>query len=124
MTIGNQKYFVQQRQFMGKRPDTDLVQDILTAIDDCEDFISNLTMEEFEANKVTSYASIKAIEIIGEAAARLSDEFKQKHDQIPWKKIIGIRNILVHVYHNTDLKAVYNVIKLHLPNLKKQLKDI
>ena len=69
-----------------------------------------------------SSAVIKKFEIIGEASARLSDEFKLEHKDVPWKEIIGMRNILIHDYFGTDLGGVWNSIKEDLPKLKDRLR--
>ncbi len=69
-----------------------------------------------------SSAVIKKFEIIGEASARLSDEFRNTHVDIPWKEIIGMRNILIHDYFGTDLGGVWTSIKEDLPKLRDRLK--
>jgi uncharacterized protein with HEPN domain len=61
------------------------------------------------------------IQILGEAAARISDEFQERHPDIPWFKIVGMRNILVHDYFNIDIDAVWSVVENDLPLLYNQI---
>jgi len=64
------------------------------------------------------------IQILGEAAARLSDEFQEKYPDIPWFKIIGMRNILVHDYFGIDIEAVWSVVENDLPVLYDQIRRL
>jgi uncharacterized protein with HEPN domain len=64
------------------------------------------------------------IQILGEAAARLSDEFQEKHPDIPWFKIIGMRNILIHDYFGIDIEAVWSVVENDLPVLYDQIRRL
>jgi len=64
------------------------------------------------------------IQILGEAAARISDEFHELHPDIPWFKIVGMRNILVHGCFKIDVNAVWSVVENDLPTLYNQIKRI
>ena len=70
------------------------------------------------------WAVIKQLEIIGEAARRLSESFRKSHSRIPWSKMIALRNILVHVYHDADLDIVWNTAKKKVPSLLKEIQSI
>ena len=67
------------------------------------------------------FASIKQIEIIGEAAKNLSDETKQNYPTIEWREISGLRNILVHEYFGVDIDLIWQIIQTDIPNLKSKL---
>ncbi len=67
---------------------------------------------------------IKEIEIIGEAASRISDETMLTSPEIPWKDIVGMRNRLIHGYFDVDVKLDWNTAKNNLPELIKSLKDL
>lgn len=64
------------------------------------------------------------LQILGEAAARISDEFQEQHPDVPWYKIIGMRNILVHDYFHIDINAVWSVVENDIPVLEKQIKQL
>lgn len=64
------------------------------------------------------YGFIKGVEIIGEAAYRLSREFRKEHGDVEWTKIIRLRHILVHDYHSVDDVALFHIIKTHVPVLR------
>lgn len=67
---------------------------------------------------------IKDIEIIGEAASKVTVETKLKFTQVPWKDIIGMRNRLIHGYFDVDIKLVWNTVHKNLPSLINVLKQI
>jgi uncharacterized protein with HEPN domain len=67
---------------------------------------------------------IHHLQILGEAASRLSKEFKEKHDGVAWGSMIGMRHVLVHGYFETDTEIVWKVVEKDLPDLKKQLETI
>jgi uncharacterized protein with HEPN domain len=69
-------------------------------------------------------AVIRQIEIIGEAARNISQEFKDKHANIPWIKMIGIRNKVIHEYFSVNFSVVWDTVKVDLPSLKKSIKKI
>ena len=69
------------------------------------------------------YAFIKCVEIIGEAAYRLSREFRKENSSVDWPKIIRLRHILVHDYHSVDEEALFHIIKTHVPVLRDWVAD-
>ncbi len=66
---------------------------------------------------------VRNLQIIGEAASRISEETQMLYPQIPWKKVIGMRHILVHGYFEIDLEIVWSVIQNDLPDLEVQIKE-
>src|SRR3978361_2208843 len=72
-------------------------------------FISNSTRGDLDSNTMLSYAVIRAVEVIGEAAARVTEETRLQYPQIMWKNIIGMRNRIVHNYNNVNLDIVWQV---------------
>lgn len=99
------------------RDDAAYLLDILIAARDARDFVSGLTWKQFEASRLHQNAIIKTIEIIGEAAARVSNETKATHKKIPWAEIIGMRHRLVHGYFEVDLRKVWGTVQHDLPSL-------
>lgn len=64
------------------------------------------------------------LQVIGEAAAGPSSNFREEHGQIPWRRIVGMRNILVHQYFGIDWNEIWHTVAIDIPELKKQVKDI
>jgi len=94
---------------------------ILEAIKDIEYFTQNMSFGEFVKDKKTHIAVTRELEIIGEAAKRLSEEFKEKHAKIPWRKVAGMRDFLAHDYMKVDLKEVWKSAKEDIIDLKQTL---
>ncbi len=69
-------------------------------------------------------AVIRNLEIIGEAAKKIDKDFKNKHKDIEWQKIAGMRDVLIHDYMGVDVVNVWRVIKNRLPQLKKWIKTV
>ena len=80
--------------------------------------------DAFESDELIQTWILHHLLILGEAATRISDEFKENHSEIPWPKIIGMRNILVHNYLGIDLDIVWSVIDKDLPELKLLIKAV
>jgi uncharacterized protein with HEPN domain len=84
-------------------------------------FISSSTRRDLDSNTMLAYAVIRAVEVIGEAAARVTEETRLQYPQIMWKNIIGMRNRIVHNYNNVNLDIVWQVASQNLPELEQQL---
>ncbi len=98
--------------------------DILEAIEAIESYTKNIDFEEFENSRLIKHATIKELEIIGEAVKNIPKEIKDKYPQIPWKNIAGMRDILVHAYFKVDSAIVWEVVKRRLPELKEYIEKI
>ena len=97
---------------------------ILESIILIEQYTQNISFEEFEKDRKTIDAVIRNFEIIGEASNKLPEEFKKKYPEVPWKSLIGLRNVLIHDYLGVDVAAVWGNIKQELPFLKEQMQSI
>lgn len=82
----------------------------------------DLTYEDLIANETLKRAFVRSLEIIGEAAKNLSRNFKEKHSDINWKELVGLRDKLIHYYFGIDLEIVWHVIKNKVPELENKLK--
>ena len=107
---------------MTKRHDTAYVKDIRSAAQLALDFIKGVTREQFETDLMRQSAVIRQLEVIGEASRQLSAEFRNANPQVPWSDMIGMRNILIHVYHEMDLDIVWKTLQSAIPALLSALK--
>ena len=103
---------------MSERSVSVLLDDIYESIDKIERYITGMTAEDFMKDEKTSDAVIRNLEIIGEAVNRLPDNFTSQHQNIEWRKIIGLRHRIVHEYFGVDLELVWQIIIHNLPVLK------
>lgn len=87
-------------------------------------YTTDKTQADFEKDEILQLAIIRLIEIIGEAAARLSPEFREKYSSIPWQAIIGMRNRLVYAYFSIDYDVVWLTITSAIPDLLKQITNM
>lgn len=97
---------------------------ILDAISDIQEFVKEVSEKDFVLNKEKQYAVLRGLEIIGEATKNLSTKLKAEHPEAEWKKIMGMRNGLIHAYFGVDLPLVWETIKIDLPLLKRQINKI
>jgi len=102
----------------GKIGDSQRLLHILESIAEIEKYTTDVSIEEFLENSMMRFASIKQIEIIGEAANYISEETKNKFTDIQWRQIIGMRHILVHEYFGIDSQLIWQIIISDLPKLK------
>ena len=100
------------------------VEDILECIDKIESYIGNMDFEDFSGDSKTSDAVIRNLEIIGEASNHLPDEVREKHHHIEWRRIIGLRNRIIHEYFGVSLKIAWQIIKNEIPTLREQIRDV
>jgi uncharacterized protein with HEPN domain len=80
--------------------------------------------ETFAEDKKTVNAVIRSLEVLGEATKRIPTSFRQKHPDIPWSKMAGMRDVLIHDYMGVDLKTVWKVAQERLPELKSLLEKL
>lgn len=105
------------------RTDRLLVQDILDSIAEVVE-AAPATEAEFTASKYVQSHVLRHIQIIGEAAWRVSKSVQDENPAVPWKKIAGMRHVLVHDYFEVNWSRVYQTARDHVPPLKLQIETI
>ena len=103
---------------------SDYIDDIINAIADVTDFAHGMSYEMFVADKKTVSAVIRSLEVLGEAAKHIPVSFRKKHPDIPWSKMAGMRDILIHDYMGVDLMTVWKVSQERLLELQPLLKGL
>lgn len=102
----------------------DYIYDIINEINRIEKFIEDQEFKEFYDDEKTSYAVVRSLEIMGEAAKNVPYEVREKYRDIPWRKMIGMRDKLIHGYTGVDLQIVWKTIKDDLPGIKPTLQKV
>ena len=88
------------------------------------EFGSGQTFAEFERDRIAQLAVLKAVEIVGEAASRVSADTQEAHPGIPWPRVIGMRNRLVHAYFEVNLERVWDTVQRDIPALISQFEPL
>jgi uncharacterized protein with HEPN domain len=99
----------------------------LSNIQECIEAIESYTFDGkkiFMETRMIQDAVIRNFEVIGEATKRLSPEFKAKYPEVPWRRIAGLRDVLIHDYLRVDLDEIWGIIVSDLPNLKSAINKI
>ena len=89
-----------------------------------QEFTANLTYDAYLDSVLIQSAVERQLEILGEAARRLSDEFRQVHPEIDWRRIIGLRNILIHRYDEIRQQTIWTTVVSELEPLLAQLENL
>lgn len=84
----------------------------------------SITLEMFSSNEMLQSAVIRELEIIGEAAKRISEKMKRDNPEIPWRLITGTRDKLIHDYMGVDTFLIYDIYENYLPTLEKQIENL
>lgn len=100
------------------------IEDVSESIRLIEKYIGDLSKGDFDKNQELKDSIVRRLEIIGEAVKNIPDDFKEKYPEVPWKKIVGLRDIIIHAYFNIDLDIMWDIIKKDLPCLKENIQKI
>jgi uncharacterized protein with HEPN domain len=103
---------------------TVFIKHILESIVLIEEYIYNISNDDFIKSRQIQDAVMRRLEIIGEATKNIPDGFKKEYPDIPWREITGMRDILIHNYFGVDLELTWTTIKENLPDLKNKLSAI
>ncbi len=107
-----------------KRSYIDYVTDIRDQLDKINTFTRNLSYEDFIKDEKTVYAVIRCFEVIGEAVKRLPDKIKKEYPEIPWKRIAGMRDKLIHGYFGVDYQTLWQTIHKRCPEIRPTIEKI
>jgi uncharacterized protein with HEPN domain len=109
---------------MSRRDDSLRLWDMLTAAREARAFAHGKTEGDLAQDRQLTLALLKCVEIIGEAAARVSESTRARHASLPWADMIGMRNRLVHAYFDIDLRLLWTTVCDDLPVLIRELERI
>jgi uncharacterized protein with HEPN domain len=109
---------------MPKRDPDLLIQDMLEAVQKITHYIAGIEHDAFLCDEKTIDAVVRNLEVLGEAARQLPDDFTSRRPFIPWNKIAGLRNRIVHDHFGLDLEIIWQIIHHDLPPLKAQLEKL
>lgn len=98
------------------------LEDILLAIRKIRTYTANLSLPEFRKHELVCDAVVRNLEIIGEAAKQIPPDIRGKASAVEWKKIAGLRDILIHEYFGVDVDILWDIIKNKLPDLEKAIR--
>ncbi len=104
-----------------RRDDQIRTRHMLDAIRDALSFAKDKSRKDLENDRMLTLSLVKSIEIIGEAASKVSSKTRQDFPDIPWASIVAMRNRLIHVYYDIDLDRVWDTLNEDLPKLKAAL---
>ena len=102
----------------------DYIQDMLVSAEKAINFVGNMNYDQFSEDDKTTFAVIRAIEVIGEASKKVPNEIRDSYSEIPWREIAGTRDKLIHEYFGVNLSVVWRTVRDDLPLLAKQLRTV
>jgi uncharacterized protein with HEPN domain len=97
------------------------VEDILDSVEHIQRYLAGVELERFVGDSMLQDAILRRLSVIGEAAACLSTAFRTRHADVPWKSVVGFRNLVVHRYWAVDLEIVWRIVSVDVPSLGKGL---
>lgn len=109
---------------MSKRDPLVVLEDIMLAIQKVVRYTSLMNHDAFLRDELVIDGVARNLEIIGEAARQLPEDFRRANTQIPWTQIAGLRNRIVHDYFGLDLEIIWQIIQRDLPELEKQVRAL
>ena len=109
---------------MSKRKTAIYLQDILESIEYIQNFLDGVSEEEFYQNVEKQDAVLRRLEIIGEAVKHLPQRIRDLHQDVPWRQIAGMRDIIIHEYFGITLNMVWIVSTIDIPSLKSKIEEI
>ena len=100
------------------------IEDILEAMDKVERYIEGMNYEMFIKNELVADAIVRNLEIIGEASKNIPEKVRENHPEIPWSRMMGLRNIAIHEYFGVDLSIIWEIVTKNLPETRPKISAI
>jgi uncharacterized protein with HEPN domain len=100
------------------------VDDMMVCAEKVLAYCANLDQQAFVATPLVYDATLRNLEIIGEAATRIPDEVRQAHPQVPWRMLVATRNRLIHGYLGIDNDTLWSIVRDEVPKLLTQLREL
>lgn len=97
---------------------------MLAACREIRAYLGRSTLDDFLADSRTLRAVERCFEILGEAARAVSEEFRSAHPEIPWRKLVGLRNVISHEYGDVDYEGIFAIASESVPELTRALEAI
>lgn len=119
-----ERYYSKRGSIRVRRSYRLFVEDIRDSVEKIERYIKGLSYEEFIENEIVIDAVIRNLEVIGEASTNIPEDIREKYSVIPWKRMIGLRNIMIHGYFGVDLGIIWEIITRNLPETKPLIMKI
>ena len=106
---------------MSERIPRIFLDDILLAMAKIDDYTATLSEAEFKQKDIVIDAVLRNLEVIGEAARNIPENLRQQYPHIPWSRIVGLRNVVIHAYFNVDIDIIWQIIQVNLPAVKEDI---
>ena len=103
---------------------TDYLRDMVEAMSAAEEFTAGMNFEQFVQDRRTTFAVIQALEVIGEAAKHIPTAVRHRYPSLPWVRMAGMRDRLIHGYFGVDLRIVWETATQLIPPLKLQVQEV
>jgi uncharacterized protein with HEPN domain len=107
-----------------KKDDTVYLRHIMDALELIRRYLAGISYDQFLQSHLLQDGVVRQLEIIGEAARNISDTFKSAHAELPWSKMVGVRNRLIHAYFEVNLPIVWDTVQMDIPSLRQQVERI
>ena len=109
---------------MSQRSSRIFLEDIIQSADKIRRYTKGLEYDDFVRNEMVTDAVLRNIEIIGEAAGNIPEDIRSLYPHIPWRRIVGLRNIVIHAYFNVDLNIIWQIVTVNLPEIRDDIRSV
>jgi uncharacterized protein with HEPN domain len=104
--------------------DKQIIQSILKEIENLNTIMTDKAQNDLEEDLTLERAVCMTLGLIGEKASKISEAFRKQNPTVPWRKIVALRNRIVHSYEDLDFDIIYQTVETRVPEFEKQLKEL